>query len=139
MNEATTLASLIKTQENKLNEFLIKFANQKVNVDTSKLKELIDQYHKLLNQAANIKPNINTSDIEPTVLNAINDAVSISRLSDLQYEVTRQTEAITKTNTILSIGFGKMFKWWIFVLRVLGILMRKNTLSDNYTIKHGVA
>lgn len=119
MNEVTTLASLIKTQEAKQNEFLRKLDNYKTTVDTTQLKLLIDQYHNLLNKAASIKPNLNTTNVESSILNSINDAISASRLSDLQYEVTRQTETINKNNSLLQLGFGKMFKWWILVLVLL--------------------
>ena len=119
MNEVTMLASLIKTQETKLNDFLKRLDNYKAPLDTSQLKELIDQYRILLNNAANIKPRINTGDIEATIVSAIDDAVCISRLSDLQNEVTRQTAAVNKNTSLLEIGFGKMFKWWIFVVTLL--------------------
>jgi hypothetical protein len=116
MNESSILASLLKTQDIKLSEFLEKLAAQKIDVDTTQMKQLITQYNNLLNNAANIKPNIDTSNVKSTVLNAIDDAVSSSRLSDLQYEVTRQTEAVNKNSTLLQIGFGNMFKWWILSL-----------------------
>jgi len=124
MNEITTLASLIKTQEAKQNEFLRKLDNYKTTVDTTQLKLLIDQYRNLLDKAASIKPNIDTTNVESIILNSINDAISASRLSDLQYEITRQTEAVNKNNSLLQLGFGKMFKWWILVLVLfLGIFI----------------
>ena len=113
MNEVTTLASLIKTQEAKQNEFLKRLDSYKTTVDTTQLKLLIDQYRSLLDKAASMKPNLNTTNLESSILNSINDAISSSRLSDLQYEVTRQTEAVNKNNSLLQLGFGKIFKWWI--------------------------
>jgi hypothetical protein len=119
MNEASILASLLKTQDTKLSEFLEKLAAQKINVDTTQLKQLITQYNNLLNNMANIQPNIDTTNVRATLLDAIDSAVSSSRLSDLKYEVTRQTEAVNKNSTLLQIGFGKMFKWWILCLVLL--------------------
>lgn len=124
MNEITTLASLIKTQEAKQNEFLKRLDSYKTTVSTTQLKLLLDQYRNLLDKAASVKPNIDTTNVESIILNSINDAISASRLSDLQYEVTRQTETVNKNNSLLQLGFGKMFKWWILVLvLILGIFI----------------
>ena len=116
MNEITTLASLIKTQEAKQNEFLKRLDSYKTTVDTTQLKLLLDQYRYLLDKAVSVKPNIDTTNVESIILNSINDAISASRLSDLQYEVTRQTETVNKNNSLLQLGFGIMFEWWILLL-----------------------
>lgn len=116
MDDEILIKAFLKKQKEIQEDFLTRFNQYEVPVNTAELKKLVDEYKIAVYGAANIKPKLDTSTIEQTIKQAVSSAVNTLSLSNLINEVNTQSRAIERNNSLLSNGTGWQLKFWLILL-----------------------
>ena len=111
--------SFLKKQKETQDKFLTDLTSKQITVDTKELKSLVNSYEFAVRQAENLKPKIDTSDIQTSITHAVTKAVDNAQFTKLIDSVDAQTRAIEHNNHILQQGTGQMLKWWVMLLIAL--------------------
>jgi len=148
MNDQTLLKTFLNTQKNIQDEFLAQLKKYKAPLDTTELEEIVKDYTAAVDSASNLKLNIDTSELELTISQAVNNATNAVNLSKLTELVESQVIALNRNSLFLSsikgsrlnllvlfftLFFGVVIGWginWYFQI--------PEQLSGNYRLKFQV-
>ena len=119
LDDESLIKSFLKKQKEIQDEFLIDLTGKQIAVDTKELKSLVNSYEFAVRQAENLKPKIDTSDIQASITQAVTKAVGNAQFTKLIDSVDAQTRAIEHNNHILQQGTGQMLKWWVMLIMAL--------------------
>lgn len=123
MDDETLIKAFLKKQKEIQEDFLTRFNQYEVPINTAELKKLVDEYKIAVYGAANITPKLDTSTIDYTIKQAVNKALNTLSLSSLINEVNTQSRAIERNNMLLSNGTGwKLTLWLIVIALILGVM-----------------
>ncbi len=112
--------SIVLTIQKKIDELKA----SKVQIDTTTLTQLVKNYEQAVYRATEVKPRINTSEIEQTIQQSVKKAIDTLNLSDLTQATKHQTHAIEHNNRILINGTGWRLKWYVLLLTlILGVVI----------------
>ena len=122
VNDTTLIKTFLKKQIEIQDNFLAKLNQYKARVDTTELRNLITEYQTTINNATHIKPRLDTSGIDKTIQNSVNNALNEINLENLRVALNRQAKAIEHNNQLLSLGVGVKLKIWTFlIILIFGI------------------
>ena len=125
VNDTTLIKTFLKKQIEIQDNFLAKLNQYKAPVDTTELRNLITEYQTAINNATHIKPRLDTSAIDRTIQNSVNNAfndINFEKLKILGGALNRQANAIEHNNELLSLGVGVKLKiWTLLLILVFGI------------------
>lgn len=116
MDDQTLIKAFLKKQKEIQDEFLEQLKEFKAPVETRELERLLAVYKATAQNIANVKPELDTSNLETTIKKSINFALNNSSLAKLADEVDTQTRAVERSNSILENGTGWRLKWWLLLL-----------------------
>lgn len=123
IDDQTLAKSLLKKQIQIQEQFLEQLKELQVPVDTRELERLLISYKATAQSIANIKPELDTSNLEATIKKSINYALNNSSIAKLADEVDTQTRAIERNNSLLSNGTGWQLKFWVILLTLVSGFM----------------
>lgn len=116
MDDQTLIKAFLKKQKEIQDEFLEQLKEFKAPVETRELERLLAVYKATAQNIANVKPELDTSNLEATIKKSISYALDNSNLAKLADEVDTQTKAIERSNSLLQNGTGWRLKWWLLLL-----------------------
>lgn len=116
MDDQTLIKAFLKKQKEIQDEFLEQLKEFKAPVETRELERLLAVYKTTAQNIANVKPELDTSNLEATIKKSISYALDNSNLAKLADEVDTQTKAIERSNSLLQNGTGWRLKWWLLLL-----------------------
>lgn len=119
MDNEALIKAFLKKQKEIQDDFLAHLEDYKAPVDTTELKRLIEDYKTVVYGAANIKPKLDTSIIDQTVQQAVNNALDSVKLSNLTERLKSQTMAIEHNSGLLAKGIGWKLKWSTLLLTLV--------------------
>lgn len=116
MDDQTLIKAFLKKQKEIQDEFLEQLKEFKAPVETRELERLLAVYKATAQNIANVKPELDTSNLETTIKKSINFALNNSSLAKLADEVDTQTRAVERSNSLLQNGTGWRLQWWLLLL-----------------------
>lgn len=119
LDDENLIKAFLKKQKEIQDTFLVDLTTKQIAVDTKELKSLVNSYEFAIRQAENLKPKIDTSDVQTSITHAVTKAVDNAQFTKLIDSVDAQTRAIEHNNHILQHGTGQLLKLWVMLLIAL--------------------